>query len=110
MNNWGIPKWLEDEVRARDERCVYCGVVFAGREGPRRCRPSWEHIVNDARIVTPQNIVLCCIGCNSSKGAKDLLVWLSSKYCVDRQISEDTVSEVVKAAIDNMRLARGGDA
>lgn len=26
MNSWGIPKWLEDEVRARDKTCVYCGI------------------------------------------------------------------------------------
>ena len=25
-NNWNIPKWLEDEVRARDKKCVYCSI------------------------------------------------------------------------------------
>jgi hypothetical protein len=26
MNIWGIPDWLEREVRARDKMCVYCGI------------------------------------------------------------------------------------
>jgi len=26
MNNWGIPDWLESEVKNRDKYCVYCGV------------------------------------------------------------------------------------
>jgi hypothetical protein len=26
MNNWGIPDWLEKEVRERDKTCVYCGI------------------------------------------------------------------------------------
>ncbi|MDD2358428.1 MAG: hypothetical protein PHX13_11010 [Thiovulaceae bacterium] len=27
-NNWNIPISLEREVRARDKKCVYCGVDF----------------------------------------------------------------------------------
>ncbi len=26
MNIWGIPEWLEREVRERDKTCVYCGI------------------------------------------------------------------------------------
>jgi len=26
MNHWGIPAWLDDEVRKRDKTCIYCGV------------------------------------------------------------------------------------
>jgi len=26
MNIWDIPDWLEKEVRARDKKCVYCGI------------------------------------------------------------------------------------
>jgi hypothetical protein len=26
MSNWGIPDWLEKEVRERDKACVYCGI------------------------------------------------------------------------------------
>jgi hypothetical protein len=101
MNRWNIPDWLEREVIERDRNCVYCGISFAASSSPspRRARPSWEHIVNDARLVTRQNIVLCCIGCNASKGAKDLAAWLESKYCKSRGINEFTVASVVQAAL-----------
>src|SRR2546425_11349031 len=62
MNRWNIPDWLEQEVRARDDHCIYCRAEFAIASALRRSRPSWEHIVNDARIVTRENIALCCIG------------------------------------------------
>ncbi len=99
MNRWNIPAWLEQEVVERDRSCVYCGIVFADGFAPRRARPSWEHIVNDALLVTRENIALCCIGCNASKGAKDLAVWLESKYCKSRGITGLTVAPVVQAAL-----------
>ena len=99
LNRWNIPGWLESEVIARDTNCVYCRAPFASRTEPRRSRPSWEHIVNDIRIVTQENIVLCCIECNSSKGAKELKVWLSSPYCQARGINQSTVAPVVRAAL-----------
>nr|CAP48280.1 putative integron gene cassette protein [uncultured bacterium] len=70
------PKLAGREVVSRDTECVYCRSAFTTSEGPRRRWASWEHIVNDLRIVTRENIVLCCISCNSSKGARDLEVWL----------------------------------
>jgi hypothetical protein len=98
-NNWGIPKWLENLVKDRDQVCVYCGVEFTTSQVCRRTAASWEHIVNDASIVTPENIALCCCGCNSSKGAKPLLEWLESKYCKARGINSESVSSVVQSAI-----------
>ena len=90
---------LERTIVARDRNCVYCGTSFEGAAASRGGRPSWEHIVNDARIVTAESIALCCIACNSSKGAKDLTVWLGTKYCVSRGITERTVAAVVQAAL-----------
>jgi len=89
MNRWNIPDWLEREVLGRDLRCVYCGVEF----GP--VKSSWEHIVNDASIVTPENIARCCVSCNASKGAKDLASWLESNYCKSRGISATSIAAVV---------------
>lgn len=97
MNRWNIPAALEAEVMARDLQCIYCGSSFSG-EG-RRHRPSWEHIVNDSRIVTRENIALCCIGCNASKGAKPLALWLETTYCKARGIDADTVAPVARAAL-----------
>jgi len=101
MNRWNIPDWLENEVVARDRSCVYCRVDFTVRSAERRARPSWEHIVNDARIVTRENIVLCCVGCNASKGAKTLSTWLQSEYCIARGISLSSVAPVVRRALDS---------
>ncbi len=99
MNRWNIPTWLEVEVSVRDTHCVYCGAPFCGREGPRRGQRSWEHIVNDVRIVSRENIALCCIGCNASKGAKEIGAWLTSRYCQLRGISASSVASVVRAAL-----------
>jgi len=99
MNRWNIPAWLEREVVERDLSCVYCGTSFAQASGARRDCPSWEHIVNDARIVTRENIALCCIGCNASKGTKALAVWLQSRYCIARGITGCSVAPVVQAAL-----------
>ena len=35
MNDWGIPDWLEREVRERDKTCVYCGIQMIERMSPR---------------------------------------------------------------------------
>ena len=99
MNRWNIPAELEKEVVQRDTKCVYCGVAFGEAEASYRNRPSWEHIINDAKIVTKENIALCCRGCNPSKGAKPLFAWLQSKYCVGRGISFETVASVVREHI-----------
>ena len=100
MNRWRIPEWLEAEVRARDTACIYCGVPFrATGQANRRTWPTWEHIVNDARIVTRENIALCCGSCNASKGSKDLAAWLRSPYCRRRSIDAATVAEVARQAL-----------
>lgn len=96
MNKWGIPDWLEQEVIDRDRNCVYCRVDFITVNPPRKSKPSWEHIINDARIVTRKNIALCCISCNASKGTKSLTDWLESKYCKEKGITAESVAEIVK--------------
>jgi len=100
-NKWNIPGWLELEVRERDKVCVYCGVGFTPVQVARKSAASWEHIINDAKIVTLENIALCCCGCNASKGQKQLSVWLLSKYCLTRGISPATVAPIVKRALGN---------
>lgn len=99
MNRWNIPAELEQEILARDTACVYCGVDF-GACGPRRSRASWEHIINDATIVSRDNIARCCIGCNASKGTKNLSAWIESPYCIARGITPDTVAPVIRAALN----------
>ena len=100
-NRWGIPKDVEYYVKKRDEKCVYCGIDFTEENESRKSKPSWEHIVNDIRINGIDNIALCCMSCNASKGAKYLEDWLQSDYCRNKGIGEESVATVVKDAIKN---------
>jgi hypothetical protein len=102
MNKWGIPEWLEAEVTKRDKTCVYCRIPLIEQmpaTGPRSAVATWEHIINDAKIVTRENIARCCVSCNSSKGTKRLSDWLQSCYCKKHGINQSTVAEVVKNAL-----------
>ena len=104
MNRWGIPAWLEKEVKNRDKTCIYCGIQMVEQmspSGPRKAVATWEHIINDASIVTRENIARCCFACNSSKGTKKLSDWMKSNYCKKRGINKDTVAEIVKQALKN---------
>ena len=106
MNRWNIPEWLEEEVLARDQCCIYCGVEFESGQVERRRRPSWEHIINDAKLVTRENIARCCVGCNASKGAKPLSTWLESKYCRSHGITPESISGVARAALRSASFVR----
>ncbi len=107
MNRWKIPAALERMAIERDRSCVYCGTSFEAAAASRSSRPSWEHIVNDASIVTAENIALCCIACNASKRSKDLTSWLQTKYCVSRGITERNVAVVIQAALAQLGPAKG---
>ena len=101
-NNWNIPSFLEKEIRERDKVCVYCGVEFTSTKISKETAASQEHIINDAKIITRENIALCCCVCNASKGQKQLSTWLqSSKYCKDKNVTPENVSQVIKDAIKN---------
>jgi 5-methylcytosine-specific restriction endonuclease McrA len=102
MNRWGIPDWLEVEVKARSKACVYCGTQLIEQvppQGSRKAVATWEHIINDASLISRDNIARFCAACNSSKGTKRLADWLQSSYCKKHRINKDTVAEVVKEAL-----------
>jgi hypothetical protein len=95
-NKWGIPNDVEKEVLARDKVCVYCGVEFGAE---RKSMRSWEHIINDVNIATMENIALCCVGCNASKGAKLLHDWIDSPNAKRRGITCESLAPVVLSAL-----------
>lgn len=95
-NQWGIPKYVEEAVFKRDLRCVYCNCEFGLERAKKR---SWEHIINDVRIATIENIALCCIGCNASKGARLLNQWLDSPGAKRRGVTHEKLAPVVIAAL-----------
>ena len=98
-NRWGISKEVEDFVIKRDKSCVYCGIAFSRENNSRKNKASWEHIINDIRINGADNIALCCISCNSSKGTKRLEDWLTSNYCMERGITVNSVADIVKKCL-----------
>ena len=100
-NRWGIPKEVEKFVIQRDKQCVYCGLTFSKQSESRKTKPSWEHIVNNIRINGINNIALCCVSCNASKGAKLIEEWLNSDYCKRKNITINSVADIVKKAIAN---------
>lgn len=99
MNNWNIPDWLEKEVKDRDKRCIYCGAEFAASMETRKSIATWEHIINDAKIINRKNIALCCRSCNSSKGVKTLSDWLKSAYCKNHGITKNTIADIARDAL-----------
>ena len=103
-NRWKIPKETEAYVLKRDLNCIYCGIDFSINHESRKTRPTWEHIVNDIRITSIENIALCCTSCNASKGAKLLETWIEGSYCKSKGITKDNVAQVVKKAFSNHQI------
>ena len=102
MNSWGIPVWLEKEVKERYTNCVYCGVELVEKmlpNGSRKNAATWEHIINDEKIITRENITRCCVSCNASKGTKALKDWLNSNYCRNKGITSNSVAQIIKNAL-----------
>lgn len=106
-NVFGISPEDERKLRARDTRCVYCGKVmqtFAeirAASGKLSDQASIEHLNREGPFyvkdgLRTEDVVICCRGCNSSRGARELLVWFEMEYCVSRKINGDTVAEPVK--------------
>lgn len=91
MNSYNIPAEIEKQIRERDKKCVYCGKIFEGDE-------TIEHIDNDVQNICLENLAICCNSCNASKGKKKLSEWLKSDYCKAKNISSDSVADVVKNA------------
>lgn len=108
-NRWAIPKDIECQIRRRDLNCIYCRTEFSGKLGSPRSHPSWEHIINDASIITFENIALCCRGCNASKGQKTLAEWLESGYCSTHKITYATMAPVARRAYDSELREKGSD-
>jgi len=102
-NKFGIPEKELQKVRVRDKRCVYCHKMMINPYNSNNYGDSAtiEHLSpippfywKDGMQI--ENTSICCGSCNSSRGIKKLSDWFRTKYCIDRNISEDTVSNPVK--------------
>lgn len=106
MNRWGIAAEPEAKVRKRDKRCVYCRAVMKGSAlatGGRKSTATWEHIDNNVRNRSENNVVRRCGSCNSSKGVRKLTEWLDSEYCRQEKIDHRTVALVVRKWLREQR-------
>jgi hypothetical protein len=101
--NFGIPRAVLAEIRARDRSCVYCQKVMVypySSEAPGDSA-TIEHLNFDGpfywdRGLEAGDIVMCCGSCNSSRGRKSLADWFASAYCVERSITAETVAASVR--------------
>jgi len=89
-----------EKIKTRDKLCVYCHKELKelpGASGTPSDKATIEHM-DDNSIITSEewNVTMCCGSCNSSRGKKELPEWFKSKYCIDRDINEKKVAEVVK--------------
>jgi hypothetical protein len=78
-NNWNIPDWLEKEVRERDQVCVNCGIEFTSAKDSKKTAASWEHIINDAKIITREKHCTLLLWVQRQQGAKTTLCMVANK-------------------------------
>ena len=98
MGKWGMTTELEEQVKKKYKRCVYCQVKLKKYAHTKRSRgneATLEHIDNDGPN-SEANVVMCCRSCNASKGPKKLTVWFESPFCKERKINKRTVASVVR--------------
>jgi hypothetical protein len=112
-NQFGIPPQDEEVIRGRDRTCVYCHKTVRTAEelksgGGVGDQASIEHLnfcgpfyIKDG--LRPEDIVICCRSCNSSRGQRRLWDWFESDYCVKRNINVETVAHPVSRYLLEMR-------
>lgn len=100
-------------IRNRDKTCVYCHKTFdiEYKQGDRKDSATIEHLNhrNEWDSVksyhaegkpVPEIIAICCYSCNTSRKDKSLTDWFKREYCTSKNISYETVDDVVKRFID----------
>jgi hypothetical protein len=106
-NTYGIPGEDEKEIRARDKICVYCRVSMKKSSRAKGASEATiEHFNNDGPFDKKYNVAICCRRCNSSKGARELLTWFETLYCIEKKINGKTVAKTVKEYIQYAESSR----
>ena len=67
--------------------------------GSRKNWATIEHLNYQPPWNNPATVAICCGSCNSSRGINKLSDWFKKPYCIERNINEKTVAEVVKKFI-----------
>lgn len=111
-NNYKIPAEVEQRIRDTDKRCVYCGKLMKKFSvmGDRSDMASIEHFREEGPFywdkgLKEEDIGICCISCNSSRGRKSLSAWFKGSYCTNRNIpiNEKTVADSVRKYIERLK-------
>ena len=92
MNSYNIPVNIEQKIRTRDKKCVYCGKEFENDK-------TIEHIDNNIQNISLDNLEIYCCSCNASKDKNNVSEWLKSDYCKTKNIATDSVADVIKNAL-----------
>lgn len=50
-----------------------------------------------------EEVVICCGSCNSSRGIKKIRDWFRTKYCIDKNINENTVADPVRKYLNRRK-------
>jgi hypothetical protein len=98
-NAYGIPKDVEQRIRARDLCCAYCHKPYSLH--PKTDQATIEHLNERPPFrwkdgLTEDGLVIACWSCNCSRGNKTLTDWFQASYCIGRGINEATVAEPVR--------------
>jgi hypothetical protein len=99
MNRHGIPTDIEDTIRARDVKCVYCHKTMVPTTSGRALRADWATIEHLDHLPpfryregqTANDFAIACSSCNSRRRDKPLWVFVA------QQGIADTVAPVIKA-------------
>jgi hypothetical protein len=103
VNNYGIPDAVEQRVRSRNRHCVYCHkkMIAPFDQHRRGDSATIEHLDESGPAywyegLKERGLAMCCGGCNSSRRDKSLRVWFKSDYCLEKNISKNTVAKCVR--------------
>src|SRR5262245_40086870 len=107
-NRFGIPAEVEQRIRARDTRCVYCGKNYS--QSSHKDIATIEHLNERPPFhwkegLNEDGLAICCRSCNSSRGNKKLRDWFRTSYCVERvtPINEASVAEAVRRYLQSAK-------
>src|SRR5262245_30310038 len=103
-NRFGIPQEVECRLRRKFKVCAYCRRAmqeYAGVMGCPSDKATIEHLNRNGPFywsdgLQEEELVICCGGCNSSRGTKRLADWFLSRYCLHNGISAKTVADEVR--------------
>lgn len=107
-NSYGIPAYIEAEIRKRNKRCVYCHkpMIYPWLSSNRKDSATIDHLDHKPPFryrpgQTKEDFAICCGSCNSSRGKKKLSVWLDEEFNKkDGKIRAKTIAPVIKKYLD----------